>query len=139
MCGERVVIVSHHDYAKQCTARGGCVHSRRNLVLVVFTIAAPLVSFPTDFKGTTSHDVFAVPTHHLYSATPLSRSSNSFQPDVNCSSVHLNQTGEISWFLPLSVGGVRSIKNLVSFRFRIHANSVNTSHNRVVGFSMQKL
>ena len=76
----------------------------------LFTIAAPLVSFPTDFKGTTSHDVFAVPTHHLYSATPLSRSSNSFQPDIKCSSVHLNRTGEISWFLPLSVGGVRSIK-----------------------------
>ena len=35
MCGERVVIVSHHDYASRCTARRGCVHSRRNLVLVV--------------------------------------------------------------------------------------------------------
>ena len=35
MCGERVVIVSHHDYASRCTACRGCVHSRRNLVLVV--------------------------------------------------------------------------------------------------------
>ena len=24
----------HHDYSKRCTACGGCVHSRRNLVLV---------------------------------------------------------------------------------------------------------
>ena len=35
MCGQRVVIVSHHDYASRCTACRGCVHSRRNLVLVV--------------------------------------------------------------------------------------------------------
>ena len=35
MCGQRVVIVSHHhDYARRCPARRGCVHSRRNLVLV---------------------------------------------------------------------------------------------------------
>ena len=24
----------HHDYSKRCAARGGCIHSRRNLVLV---------------------------------------------------------------------------------------------------------
>ena len=27
--------LSHHDYARRCAARRGCVHSRRNLVLVV--------------------------------------------------------------------------------------------------------
>ena len=29
-----MVIVVHHDYASRCPACGGCVHSRRNLVLV---------------------------------------------------------------------------------------------------------
>ena len=62
----------------------------------LFTITELLVSFPTDLKGTTSHDVFAVPTHHLYSTTPLSRSSSSFQLDIKCSSVHLNRTGDSS-------------------------------------------